>query len=550
MDRVIRLVRTMVWLRWRLLFNTLGTVRGLGETVAGVLVLLLGAVVAILGAVGAGLAVFSGLSGTTPEDARLVLGVAWAIIGMLALLIPVMIGEGRAELAPRRLLQFPVSRGDLFWTGLAGGALSGANLVWYPAMAATVLAALLTGPTPPLPLLAAAALATASILAAQQALLMGVQWIAANRRLRELATVVAILAVVLLGQLPAILNQAGGGAPPGDGLATHPLLTRVLLGLAASLPPALAARLAIPGDVLHGLTGLLGLLLWGGLGLGIAWKLYLGGLERHAGGGRSSHPAHGGRQLALHRLLDAAPPDVAALAAKQFRYTLRSTSGRVALAMSPVAGLILAFMQRNAPSSVLGLPIHDTVFLFLCLMAAINVSQLTANCFQWDGRGAGLYFVAPVAPRRILLGLNLGLWLFQALTTLGILASYVIVTGLPKGPILLSGLMLLLGAQTVAMVAGNVLSILAPSPRDMGTSRNHLPLLSSLVMLGVTAATMAGFGLPTIFLLRSHPRLAPAAPFLLLLAAAALYRLMLPSLGRLLAAHREALLSALESRPG
>ncbi|NOZ93818.1 MAG: hypothetical protein GXP47_03625 [Acidobacteria bacterium] len=550
MDRVIRLARTMAWLRWRLMLNSLRTVRGLGETVGWVLVLLLGSVLAAGGAVAGGLGVWSGLVHGKPEEARVVLGVAWGIIGALALLIPVLLGEGRAELAPRRLLQFPVSRTDLFWTGMLGGALSGTNLLWYPAMAATVVGAAASGRVAPLLILPAGVLATASILAAQQALLMGVQWIATSRRLRETATVLAIFLFVGLAQLPSILNEAHARARPGSA-SVPPAVGRALLGVAESLPPVLAARLAMPTGMLDGVTGLLGLLLWTGLGVGAAWKLYLGGLERRPGGGGVARPARSAGRHGLEQLLGVLPPEVAALALKQLRYTLRSTSGRIALLMSPLIGLILTFMSHGTlRATLLGLPSHDGVFLFLCLMAGINVSQLTANLFQWDRGGAALYFATPVAPARVLAGLDLGLWLFQSLTSLGMLATYMLVGGIPGRAVLLSGLLLLLGGQIAAMLAGCLLSIVAPSPRDIGTSRNRLPLLSSLAMIGVTAATMLLFGLPAILLLRDHPGLAPLVLLVPLLLVAGLYRAALPALGRLLAARREDLLAALKSRPG
>ncbi len=549
MDRVIRLARTMAWLRWRLMVNSLRTIRGLGETASGVLVLLLGAFLAALGVVAAGLAVFSGLLHATPEDARTVLGVAWGAIGLLALLVPVMVGEGRAELAPRRLLQFPVTRRDLFWTGMLGGVSSGANLLWYPAMAATVAAALVSGRVSPVLVLAAGLLVTLTILALQQALLMGVQWIAASRRIREIATVLAIFLFVGLAQLPNLMAQ--GQAPgPVAGESIPPVALRILLGVAASLPPALGAQLAVPRNGLEGPTGLLGLLLWTGLGLGAAWKLFLSGLERWPAVGAPSNRRDRANAGLTATVTAPLPPDLAGLAAKQLRYILRSTTGRLGLLLSPVLGLIFAFMGRNAPEVILGASTRDAVFLLLCLMGAMYGSHILANRFQWDRGGAGLYFVTPVDPGRVLLGLDLGIWLFGAMTSLGLLTAYVVAAGIPGPAVVISGLLILAGARILLSLAGAVLSILFPSPRDMGASRNRLSLVSAFAMTGATPAAAAVFGLPAVLLLPRHPGLAPAVLLVLLVAAAGFYRLMLPRLGRLLISRREALLAAITSRPG
>jgi len=547
LDRVIHLVRTMAWLRWRLMLNSLRTARGLGETLARVWVILPGGLLALVGSAAAGLGVFSGLTaGGDLQNQRLVLGVAWTFIGILALVLPILLGEGRAELAPRRLLQFPLSRGDLFWTGMLGGVLSGVNLLWYPAMAATLVAAVVSGQVPPLLVFPAGLLATVSILATQQALLMGVQWIATNRRLREIATVLAVLFFVMLGQLPNILNLIHTS---GQSKAA-PLTARILLVSVKSLPPVLAVDLAVPDGFLDGLIGSVGLLVWMGLALGIAWKLYLAGLVRQSGSRKTTWKPRGIGLHHLEGLLSFLPPDVRALALKQLRYTFRSTSGRLALLMSPVLGLMLGIMQRGGSAVLLKLPIHDTVFLALCLMASINVFQLTANRFQWDGGGAVLYFVAPVDAAHVIFGLDVGLWLFQSLTGFGMLAAFVILSGFPGPGVLSSGLLLYLGGQILSLLGGSVLSILVPSPREIGTARNRLPLLSSLGMLVVSACTMLVFGMPALLLQWFFPSAAPPVLLVLLLAIVGAYRLLQPQIGRLLYQQREGLLAALKSRPG
>ena len=307
---------------------------------------------------------------------------------------------------------------------------------------------------------------------------------------------------------------------------------------------------AFVADVLDGLIGFLGLAAWAGLSLGAAWKLYLAGLERQSGSKKALRRLRDTGLYHLEGLLAFLPPDVGALALKQLRYILRSTPGRLALLMSPVLGLMIGFMQRSGPAVLLNLPIHDTAFLVLCLMASINVFQLTANRFQWDGGGAVLYFVAPVDAAHVIFGLDVGLWLFQSLTGFGMLAAFVIVSGVPGPGVLLSGLLLYLGGQILSLIGGSVLSILFPSPRDIGTARNQLPMLSSLAMLAVSACTTLVFGIPALLLQWFFPAAAPPILLLLLLSIIVVYRLVQPHVGRLLSKRREGLLAALKSRPG
>jgi len=368
-----------------------------------------------------------------------------------------------------------------------------------------------------------------------------------SRRLREIATVLAIFLLVGMAQLPNLLGR-GHGTPAADSIP--PVALRVLLGVMASLPPALGARLALPSEVLDGLTGLLGLLLWTGLGLGVAWKLYLGGLERLPAVGTPSGARARGRSRLSRWASELLPPDLAALAGKQLRYILRSTAGRLGLLMSPVLGLIFAFMGRNAPAAILGVPTRDAIFLILCLMAAMYASELAANRFQWDRGGAALYFVAPVNPARVLLGLDIGLWLFGSLSAAGLLAAYLLVAGVPGPATVLSGLLLLAGARIVLATAGSVLSSLFPVPRDIGASRHRLALVPGLAMMGATSVSALLFGLPAMVLLRVHPAVAPLVVGVLATAAAVAYRTALPRMGALLHARREELLSALEGRPG
>ncbi len=107
-------IKTLFWLRWRLLRNGMRTGTGVASAVVGVLAGLMILVLSVL-LVGATVGILVLLKTTESASAFACFGSALAVPGLLGFLIPFAFGEAKLELSPRRFLVFPIAVKELYW---------------------------------------------------------------------------------------------------------------------------------------------------------------------------------------------------------------------------------------------------------------------------------------------------------------------------------------------------------------------------------------------------------------------------------------------------
>ncbi len=543
-------IKALFWLRWRLLVNGMRTGTGVASAVVGVLAGLMMLVLSVVLA-GAAVGILVALKTSESADAFVCFGAALAVPGLLGFLIPFAFGEAKLELSPRRLLVFPVAVRELYWITVGLGFVSGANLMLYPSYLAVVVTAAVTGwALWPAVLLGVVGLAGA-VVVWQQLLIAGVRAIASHRRVREIAAVSGIFLLILISLLPQVAENAGwfskSGSGPPEAVArsgkTAVVAGRVVL---EALPPVLAGRTAGTGTLAGVLLPFLALLLWSAAGLALFWKVFRWQLR--ASGGTSRGGGGAKRERSSFGALELLPPEVAGLAAKQVRYLMRSTAGRIALLTAPIMALFFGFAAKRIEHGVLGLNVMELAFLGVCFFSASFIGNFSYNMFMWDGDGAPLYFMVPVPVWKISLGLTVGVWIFESALLAETVAVWFVLAGVPAPPILIMGPLLAIGMTLMTTGLGSVLSILFPVPREIGSTRNNPAMLSGFASVLVMPVVMALLGLaPGLFLVSGHRWTAAAVMVGCVAVSAVGYRLLLHLAASLFLRRRESLLGALKA---
>ncbi|NOZ78428.1 MAG: hypothetical protein GXP48_04450 [Acidobacteria bacterium] len=542
-------LKTLLWFKLRLAAHSLRSVAGITETVITTLMILMGAILAILLAGTAVLVMLNVLLSPSPPDMILhAYTLAFGFLALFALVAPFVFGGAKAELDPARLLSFPMTKRELYGITLTTGALSGANLVWYPAIAALWITGVVEGWINPLTGLAATLLATLCFVGWQQLIVGLFRSLLRNRRLRELLAAGGMILLMLLGVLPNVLEK-GKHAAAGGGTSHAQLHLAWLRPVFAAMPNRLAARAALRFDA-GAAVALLALALWTAFAIWLGWRIFVWALERpdvHSSG--RAAPSAGRRGLVAGPV-SWLPPDAGALAAKQARYVLRSTAGKISLVTAPVFGIFAGVLAGKATHAFLGIPMPDLVFLGLCLFAAGFLNNMVFNIFVWDHGGVALYFTTPTPPRRVLLGLNTGLAAIAGLLLAETLITWSLLRGVPGLLVLTSGILIFANELIPLTIAGNVISILSPVPRDIGSPAARASGASGFVWMGVMTVEIVISGVPLLLWNTGAKPLIPVLLGVILVLELGAYRLLLPTLGQLLERRKERLLEALAGAPG
>jgi ABC-2 type transport system permease protein len=240
---------------------------------------------------------------------------------------------------------------------------------------------------------------------------------------------------------------------------------------------------------------------------------------------------------------------VAAVTGTELRYLGRATPGKLGLVLMPVLTVVLsATLARDVDRAVLGLEPERLLFFGLAVYIVLFSTNFVTNAFAWDGNAVREYFLRPVTPRAVLVGKNLGVWLYGAVLLVEALCGWAVVRGLPR-PLTLLGAALAYALSLVAVTTvGNFTSVLFPvgrSPGALGNSPSQVALLATFAVLAVDAVAVGAVLVVAARL--GAPWLEVAALAALLAAVSLAYWLLLGPAARLLERRREALVAALES---
>ena len=503
-------LKTILWLRWRLMCNQWR--RGAG---------VLGAFVAVIVGIGAlGMAAASFICGFCGgwfglrEKPPQVVMVVWLVITLIFLLmwlIGLLAELQRSETIDlQKLMHLPVALGQMFTVNYIVSHFSLGNILVMPMMVGLALGMSLScGPQMILliPLIAS----TVLMITAWTYCFRG--WLATlmtNPRRRRTVIMCITMAIVLMAQGPNLYFNVFNRhtAAPADaktgrrqqgeerGVDVKLAFDR-LLGFQGFIPPLwlpLGAQNLAEGNPLPALLGALGGFGIAALGLRRAYvntvRFYQGNTRGKAAkqivSSGEKKPAvvraKNGRSF-LERSIPFAPEQSAALAMATLRSMLRAPEVKMAWGTSLIVTIIIgaSFFFRattNLPEAMKPFFATGSVVFPVFFLA-----QFFANLFGFDRDGFRALMFSPADRRLILLGKNLAV--LPVAATFGALLIALTTARLHLPPLtVLATLMQFASVLLMAGVAGNLLSILVPYRIQPGSMKpTKLPGLAMLVLM-------------------------------------------------------------------
>jgi hypothetical protein len=552
----VRQFSALVWLRARIWWHGLRSRATLADTAVAVILALLGAALSVLLAFALSVVVHAGLGDGSEEAVLMALMVVFWMLAFLAVIMPVFLGAGKPQVPLRRLLVFPISHWNIYRVSLAASFAGGVNLFWYPILASVTIVAIFFDHAPVASWLAIVGVFAVCLVVWCNTVLLLVQYALQKRKTRELAALVGFVVLVVASMLPAMYQEQAeeqGEEWFGD-LVPRSFTTAVAHG-ASVFPPTIAARglgSAIQADSGPPTVALLWLVLWlaAGVVLGFAIvsrDLLEGDVSIHSVT-TSPPPENVQARVWTMERLTIVPVQVRAIASKELLYLLRSTSGKFNLVIMPVFVVAMALLvARDLDQSFLGLDRVSLVFVGLMIYCSMFSNNYLFNAYAWESDGVQSFFLSPVEPEKIILGKNLGVWLYNVILGLEGVIAFCLISGFPPTFALIGGCLAFVAALGFATIVGNFLSPAVPVPRDISSITNSPSQTAVLATFGLLIANAIIIGgsisIPTIV---GAAWLGPLILILLISIEIVLYMTFLRPAGRYLEKRRESLVEALQ----
>ncbi len=538
---------TLIWLKWRLLRNSLRSSKVVVNKVASIVGMLLALMFSVVLALILGLVAYFV---SQPDEMHRILSrssgelsipattefIFFSILGFLYLMwatLPLSIGGGK-QFEVGKLLVYPISLRKLFAVDFVSELTTLHSVIAIPAIIALgVGVGLGTGN------LAGALLATVPIALFGVALSKWLSTIMGSLLRRKRARGETIVALI--------------GAVAGFGGALAGQIAPVLFRHAESVrllrwtPPGAAAALFIsvgPDDwFAYGLAFLTLSVYAVALIVGtylIARRAALG-LEgrrkrRAAVAQQAELPAYGGWDLPL------LSPDLSAVVEKELRYAMRNAQMRM-LAIMPLVLIVIRLLnsqrmdRAGAPSAASEFFTYGSGLMATggVLYVFLVLTGLSCNAFAFEEGGMRTLILSPVDRRKILLGKNIAMTLIAIVFTFVLLVLNTIVfRDLTAPDLLFISFCFVIFAALISTI-GNWLSLRFPKRMIFGKRMNvsgvaGLMLIPIIVVLGMPPllATLAGYLTRTLWI--EYVALAAMA-----LVALCIYGIFLNFHGRMLA---------------
>jgi len=545
-------VLAVVWVRYRLLINALRSrVSGL-EFLAAILVFL-AVLVASLGiAALLGMIVYSPGQFAVPEwKGHTILATFW-VVTLLGLVVPLLLSTGRSGLDTSQLIGFPIRRRKLFGLTLSSAFLSPDHVFYYPTLITTFVTGIVLAGGPLWVSLLAFLVIPCQIVVWGMAVITLLQGVLRNRRGKEMASLIGFGIFVLVSLLPAFVTNDLRSEKDDPAFIVE--LGESLAWCTAFTPPNLATeaiRAGAAGD-LGGVARAFALqLVWLIAGLAAAYQTFVRvALRVHERGGSARGKGERGVQSSfdITEKITWIPAEVLAVASKELRYLLRSSVGRfnlIMIGLFPVLGALIFVPMLDGPR-LLGHGEELTLYGLL-LYTLLFTNNFVNNCVGWEGVGFKSYLLAPVPFQRVLVGKNLGVWVYSMMLLAISLGVWSALVGFPGFDQLTAGLLFFAIGTLLFSCVGNFVSLGFPVARDISKMKSQpsqpAVFLSLLTVIGL--AVLLGF--PVILPLLLDFELPRFVPLLVLLPLALLgYRLSLGPAAELFHAKREQIIAKLE----
>lgn len=530
---MIRHLRALAWLRWRLLVNTLrGHRRDRLERwsrIGSVLVPVLAAAAFVPGAVAlGGFGLFAGWwmgTGHGLHPALLIPRVSLGLVTAAMLLTPLVRSMGGSDASLSRLILLPIPRRVLYVAEMGWGFADPWLIMAAPALVLLPIGLLAAGAIRP-----AAMVALAGVLAFVALAGLGgfcsllIQFLFRDRRRGELATLVLVVVLSGAGFVPALF--ATRNAQERLQKEAAPRHAQVRGRAPAAAPFEIPSWLrAAPSELYGGLVAaslldrpraaaawMGGLAVWIAVVHGAGYALF-----RHILAGPAIGSARRGAVARRVPRFDLpwVAPEVAAVAWAQIRTACRTVRGKLPLLLAPATVLFVGFLFRRIPEEVPSMFLTAGFGAVLSVvMTLLGLQPVMLNQFAIDGAGLSLEFVAPLTDRQLVQGKMLGCGILAAA---GFLLCMIAVAFSYPAMSLSLWLTLFLGGTAAGALVVPVASLLSAAfPKEADLSRmgkrgnpNHA---AALIGTGLTVAALGPpAGLVAIGVLTGHERAALAA---------------------------------------
>lgn len=443
------------------------------------------------------------LERSSPELTLPLLSAASAFLGLLWALSPLLAGLQATETHDLgRLLHYPVPLPTLVASSLLANLAQPLVLAQVPPVLA--LAFGLAGVSLRWPLAAAGLLLWLGlVLAAGQAVGLGLHALSRHRRWSDRALLAGIAASLSLSLLPILVLSGGTratrlvrAAAESDAVAFVPFTWGVRAAVHAGrgetlgfLVFAAAAAAAVVAAV--------------AVSVAIARRMYRGELDLGAGSAAGTAPAR-----------SPLPGRIGALVEKDLRVTWRDPRSKAVFFAGTIGPLLVAALLWQ------GVAGEDAPGILLGLATFVGLGVLGANAFAAERQGLALLFSFPVERVRLLVAKNAT----SIALRLPALAALALATLAVAGPALVPAVLsLVLLTQVLACSVDNYASILAPVPVPRAGADPSAPI-----------SGVRGLGAATVGMASILATLALSAPFAFLvwlphlLGTPALWALSLP----------------------
>ena len=481
-------LKTILWLRWRLMCNQWKRTRGLGAVFA-VLIGVSALSLALLCFIGSFLGAFYGLGDASPMTIMFIwLGIT---IGFLVLWLVGLLTElQRSETIDlQKLMHLPVALGQMFVINYLVSHFTLSIVVFVPVMLG-LASGLVFSRGPEMSLLVPLALSMIFMITAWTYCLRG--WLATlmtNPRRRRTVIMCITFSLILVAQGPNfyfnVLHRDERHSHQSADQAAQKEKLNEFLAVQKFIPPLwlpASAQALAEKNPLPALLGTLGCLAIGALGLRRAYRSTVRFYHGETGGQAAAKikipgetkknpaPRAKNKKDFLELSIPFVPEQSTALALATFRSLLRAPEVKMAWASSFISVVILGalFFMRSPshlPDAVKPFAATGTIAFSLCLLIQFFVNQ-----FGFDRDGFRALILSPAERRLILLGKNLA-GLPVSLVSGGLLLAFASLR-LQLPPFVIAATLLqLIALFLIIVTGGNLISILAPQRIAPGSLR-------------------------------------------------------------------------------
>lgn len=502
-------LKTILWLRWRLMCNQWKRTRGLGAVIT-IIVGISAVMLAALSFTGALLGAAFGLREASPQ---VIMGIWFGVTVFFLFfwLIGLLTELQRSETIDlQKLMHLPVALGQMFVINYFVSHFTLSIILVVPAMLGLGIG-LVIARGPQMILLIPLALSMVFMVTAWTYCLRG--WLAtmmSNPRRRRTVIMGISLAFVLLSQGPnlyfnVIQNRSSSGKSATSEERQHQREARDasmkqmfenLIAAQRFVPPLwvpVGARALAGGNPLPALLGTLGGLGLAALGLRRAYRSTVRFFHGETGGTAAvkisgaakkvSAPRDKNKKDFLELSIPFVPEQSAALALATFRSLLRAPEVKMAWATAFIVTLIIGATFFLRATTNLSDPVKPFVATGSIVFSIFFLAQFLNNQFGFDRDGFRSLILSPADRRLILIGKNLaGL---PVAATFGLLLITLTTVRLHL-PVLtvVATLFQLASLLLIAGLAGNLLSILMPYRIQPGTMKpTKMPGLAMVVLM-------------------------------------------------------------------